>query len=481
MLPPPPEPSRATDDHPGFTEVLDPAVMLGGPMTGDHAAMDEIVTKTVKVEGRRRRGKRPGKLTLRVRGGPEQGRQETIEASRVRVGRGPSADFSVDHPSLSGLHFELRIRKDGIDLFDLRSKNGTWLRDRRVFHVGVEPGDVIVAGDCQIELVEAVDVETLHADEAREDGLLGISDAITEVFAALDTAAPTHLPVLVTGETGTGKGLVARAIHRRSQRAGGPFVLLDCATLQAGLAASTIAGHRKGAFTGADSDHAGAFEHANGGTIFLDEIGDVPIDLQPKLLRVLESGTVTRLGDQEPTAVDVRVIAATHRNLATMVDAGTFREDLYYRLAGFSIELPSLRERGPAEIEYLARTMLAGDEDSGATPPFDDDALTALRTHRWPGNVRELSNAITRARSLAGSDPIGAKHLMLRPMTREAIRIDESLRFASYTEVHEEVDRYLLPRVLADCGGDIAAAARLLGKSELAVRRRMAKLGIVVA
>jgi DNA-binding NtrC family response regulator len=436
-------------------------------------------TETLRHQGRRKRGRRPGRLTLRVLDGPDAGKEEIVTGSRIRVGRGAAADFTVEHPSLSGLHFELRVRRDGVELFDLASKNGTVLCGRRVYHARVELGDVIVAGGCGIQLVDAADVEIDQGFEAREDGLLGQSDAIQEMFAVIDVAASCELPTLVHGETGSGKELVARAMHRRSSRSKGPFIVRDCSTLPKDLAESAILGHCKGAFTGADDDRRGAFEEASGGTLFLDEIGELALELQVKLLRAVDRQEIVRVGENEPRRVDTRVVAATHADVPHMVDAGLFREDLFYRLNGLTIEIPSLRDRGADEIEYLANAFLAdhatmlqrGLSWSGA-------AMEALRMHRWPGNVRELKAVVARAVVMRVSDTIELEALALRVQRTRRTRLEESARLGTYDEAHAELDRSLLPRILAECGGDIEAAARRLDRPARALIKRMHDLGI---
>lgn len=442
--------------------------------------MDEPIdpTKTVRHQGRKRKGRRPGRITLQVLDGPDAGTEQVITGRRVRVGRSEAADFTVAHPSLSGLHFELRVRRNGIELFDLASKNGTTLFGRVVFHARVQLGDVIKAGDCSIKLVDSAEIEVERATEARQDGLLGISEAIQETFATIDSAASCDLPTLVCGETGTGKEVAARAIHRRSKRNGKPFVVLDCSAIPNGLAESMILGHSKGAFTGADADSPGPFERASGGTLFLDEIGELPLLHQVKLLRALATGQVVRVGESEARKVDVRVIAATHRDLPRMVDAGSFRQDLYYRLAGLVVELPTLSERGAGEIEYLAREFASRRE--GPPIEFGGEALAALREYAWPGNVRELGAVVARAAATCSGSVVTVGNLALGSGGPRLLRLAESARLLSYDDAHAELDRVLLPRILAECGGDLDDVAQRLGRSRRALEKRLRDLRICV-
>jgi len=224
-----------------------------------------------------------------------------------------------------------------------------------------------------------------------------------ELFARLARLAPTDAPVLIHGETGTGKELVARAVHDASGRSHAPFLVVDCAALPASLLEAELYGHAKGAFTGAFAARPGVFEAAEGGTVFLDEIGELPLELQPKLLRVLESKTVRRLGESLHRAVDVRFIAATHRDLAGMVIAGAFREDLYFRLSVLPVHVPPLRERAE-DIPLVVRHMLPKEEHAGFTP----DIASRLMAMPWRGNVRELRNFVDRARALGFEEALGA-------------------------------------------------------------------------
>lgn len=437
------------------------------------------ITQTMPRRGRSRHVRRPGRVKLRVLDGPGAGLESVVDRTRVRVGRGPTADVRIDHHSLSGLHFELRLGRHGVELFDLASKNGTVLLGRRVYHAHVHPGDVIVAGDCRIELVETGDVDVEQSVEAREDGLLGISEPMREMFAILDKVAPREIPVLVVGETGTGKDVVSRALHRRSRRASGPFEVLDCGAIAQSLAESALFGHRKGAFTGAEEDRVGVFEQADGGTLLIDEIGELPLPLQAKLLRALESGEIVRVGEVKPRRVDVRVVAATHRDLRQMIDEGKFREDLYFRLARFVVELPSLRERGAEEIGHLSRNFLNEIvERDGVSVEIGPDAMAALQQHRWRGNVRELRNVLEQAAVVCDGGVIEPRDLALVEYEPRWSRLDGLIRSGSYDATHDELDRWLLPRILDECGGNLSEAARRLEVGRKKLTKRMESLGL---
>jgi DNA-binding NtrC family response regulator len=241
--------------------------------------------------------------------------------------------------------------------------------------------------------------------------LVGETPAMQQVRRLIETVAPTDASVLVTGETGTGKELIARNLHDKSRRAGGPFVPVNCGALPENLVESELFGHRKGAFTGADTHRKGLFEVANGGTLFLDEVGELDKSVQVKLLRFLESGEIRRVGENDPFRVDVRVLCATNRDLREMIAADAFREDLFFRVNTFEIHLPPLRER-KGDIPLLAAHMLKRYAPRrGGEATLTAEAIEALTAHEWPGNIRELANAIERATILSGGGPIRPEHL----------------------------------------------------------------------
>lgn len=245
--------------------------------------------------------------------------------------------------------------------------------------------------------------------------MIGSHPSIQQIQRLISKVAPTSSTVLVIGETGTGKELAARAVHAQSARADRPFVAVNCAAFPEPLIESELFGHRKGAFTGADQNRTGLFEVANGGTLFLDEIGELSKSIQSKLLRVLESGEIRRVGDNQPFQVDVRIVAATHRDLSQMVQAETFREDLMYRINTFELSLPPLRERASDIPELAAHLLRRIRVDAAASPEwFSDDAIAMLTQHAWPGNIRELANVVERASILCDRLPITPEHLPFR-------------------------------------------------------------------
>jgi DNA-binding NtrC family response regulator len=290
------------------------------------------------------------------------------------------------------------------------------------------------------------------------DALVGDSDALLELLELLVKVAPTHSPVLVTGETGTGKELVARALHEHSRRASGPFVAINCGAIAPELVESELFGHEKGAFTGAERARPGSFEAANGGTFFLDEIGEMPPPVQVKLLRLLEGGTYMRVGSTEARRADVRLVAATHRDLQAEVRAGRFREDLLFRLDVVRLEVPPLRER-EGDIGLLAEALIAGLAAEQGLPArrLHPAALAALEAHPWPGNVRELRNVLERAVVLSDSEVLGLD--ALPPEIAGALRPEAAPR--GIKEAVRVYRQRLVQQALASSGSHAEAARRL--------------------
>jgi DNA-binding NtrC family response regulator len=343
---------------------------------------------------------------LAVIEGPDRGKELSIERERITVGRSLICDLVLLDQSVSGTHFEIQALDQGFLLRDLDSTNGTFCGELAVREVWIRHGQSIRLGQTvmRFEPLEG----TVEIDASPRESfydLVGKSVRMREIFAMLERVAPTDLTVLVRGETGTGKELVARALHRASGRHKEPLVVQDCSAIPRDLIESTLFGHEKGSFTGAVDRKTGCFEQAEGGTIFLDEVGELDIGLQPKLLRVLETRSLKRVGGGKEIPINVRVVAATNRDLRKMVGQGGFREDLYYRLGVVTVELPALRER-PEDIPHLVNSFLEQvsqrrfpdtDQRFRVTP----EAMTRLCAYNWPGNIRELKNTVDRAGQLA--------------------------------------------------------------------------------
>ncbi len=336
------------------------------------------------------------KTRLAVISGPDAGLSLEIAGTAVRIGTAEENDLILTDETVSRRHCEVIATPNGIRIRDAGSTN-------LVVVGGVLVADATFTAPIQMELGNTVITitplaETVFREQLDTDrfgDLLGKSPPMQELFADLERIAPTELSLLIEGETGTGKELVAESVHRASLRADGPFITFDCSSVAATLAESELFGHERGAFTGAIASRAGIFEQAQGGTIFLDELGELPKDLQPKLLRVLEKREVRRIGGTKTIPIDVRLIAATNRNLRAEVQRGSFREDLYFRVAGARVNIPPLRER-MSDLPRLIGSFLAACHPPRTLNEVPQHLWEMLRTYRWPGNVRELRNAVQR-------------------------------------------------------------------------------------
>ena len=313
----------------------------------------------------------------------------------------------------------------------------------------------------------------LRGEKSAAKALVGTSPAMLQLYKQIAQVAPTHVTVLLVGESGAGKELIARTVHDRSRRAGRPYVAVNCAALAEGVLESELFGHERGAFTGAHGTRLGVFEEASGGTLFLDEIGDVPPKMQAQLLRALQEGEVRRVGGSAPIAVDVRVIGATNRDLTRDVAEGRMREDLYYRLNVVTLKVPSLRERGDDVVE-LARYFVSRHAASFGrpVPELSAELLDCLRAHPWPGNVRELENALARAVAMSKSGVLMAEDLppLVAPtLGRAAASID-----ADWPTM-EELERRYIERVLSKTDGNKSMAANILGLDRRTLQRLQAQ------
>jgi DNA-binding NtrC family response regulator len=298
------------------------------------------------------------------------------------------------------------------------------------------------------------------------------SPAMQQVLGTLSRLAPTELTITLIGETGTGKDVLAHAIHEHSPRASGPFVIFDCGAIAANLAESELFGHEKGAFTGATAAHPGAFERANGGTLFLDEVGELPLDLQPRLLRALENRGIRRVGGTQYRPVDLRVIAATNRDLRARVAAGHFREDLYFRLAAAVVPVPALRERLD-DIEMLVPQLLG--ELGHAEMRVADATYAWLKGHQWPGNVRELKNALSSALAFVEGPVLEPQHLRLFLQSGGGVPL-ESLALGGQSL--ESLESAAIKQALTISGGNKAQAARSLGISASTLYEKLKRYGL---
>jgi DNA-binding NtrC family response regulator len=370
----------------------------------------------------------------------------------ITLGSHEGNTIVLNHPTVSRFHARLELDPLGFQLTDLDSTNGTFVGGMRVKQVYLEPRAKILLGDEELQFeVDREEVELGLAEGDRLGGLWGGSAVMRRLFDEIVRVAPSDATILLQGETGSGKDLVAQEIHRHSRRANGPLVVVDCAGLPDTLIEAELFGHERGAFTGAVQPRAGAFEEADGGTLFLDEVAELPIELQAKLLRALEARRVKRLGANDWRAVDVRVIAATHQDLARLCNQRLFREDLYFRLAVVTMRIPSLRDR----LEDLPLLVSAILEESGASQSFqlDEPLLEALRARRWAGNVRELRNVIHRAVVL------GPNSLTAAAEGEGGEAREEPFKVAKARAIEEFEKRYLVG-LLERLKGNVARAAR---------------------
>jgi hypothetical protein len=343
------------------------------------------------------------RFRLSIVTGPDRGIERLSDGAEFLIGTAASNHLVLNDRTVSRHHCVINATDKGFFLRDLGSRNGTTLVGFRVEGAYLGPGALIGLGDSTLRFDPLPDeiVEPL-AEEERFERILGQSTAMRRLFAALPRLAASDSTILIEGETGTGKGLLAEVIHHKSPRAKGPFVVIDCSAIPPSLIESELFGHGKGAFTNAVSARPGAFEAAAGGTVLLDEIGELPLDMQPKLLRALEERVVRRLGTLEPVRLDVRILAATNRDLRQEVNRGTFRSDLYYRLNIVRLRLPALRERRE-DIPLLAAHFYEQFARSGDPRP-PEDFVAALVKQDWPGNVRELRGCIERAVLMQDAD-----------------------------------------------------------------------------
>jgi DNA-binding NtrC family response regulator len=396
--------------------------------------------------------------------------------ARLTVGRAEGCEVRLLDDAVSRRHATIRGgRPPRIE--DLGSANGTYLGGGRLsprVPADVPPGSLIEIGDAVLVVREVHGGEREPAPRPLE---VALDPAMIRVYETVDRVASSTLPVLLLGETGAGKGVVASAIHRRSPRAERPFVRVNCAAIADSLLESELFGHERGAFTGAVQAKPGLLESANAGTLLLDEIGDLPLPTQAKLLHALEHGEVLRVGSVKPLPIDIRVIAATNRDLPALVAAERFRQDLFFRINAVTITVPPLRDR-PAEIRDLAQGFL---EEASArmgrpTPSITEGAMKLLLAYRWPGNVRELRNAMVRATLFAEGGRIGEEHFDLasgvtpEQADREPSTLRARVRAVEKQKIIEALDR---------CRNNQVETAKALGISRGTLRSRMRELGML--
>ena len=407
---------------------------------------------------------------LEVTSGPDRGLVKVFRTPSIVIGRA-NADLTLGDRRVSALHAEIRLEPTGYRLRDLGSTNGTHVAGLRVVEGYLVANTSIVIGDSTVRFEPlAESVELPISGERRLGGFVGESAVMRRLFEVIQRFATTDATVLITGETGTGKELAAQAIHQQSARRAGPFVVLDCGAIPAQLVEDQLFGHEAGAFTNAISSRPGVFEAAHGGTLFLDEIGELPLDVQPKLLRAVETREVRRIGSVTPIACDVRLIAATNRDLAAQVNSDAFRADLYFRIAVARLHLPPLRERRE-DIEPLVEHLV--DKVGGGALPAG--FVEWARKQPWPGNVRELRGAIEQALTLARFPE------MERQWSTGAhgLELDVSLPFKqAKRQVIDELERRYITELIDAHDGNISAAARAADVDRMTIYKMMHRAGL---
>jgi two-component system response regulator GlrR len=398
------------------------------------------------------RERRIAQFAVEVIGGPDHGVRVISDGAELAIGTNPGNQLILTDRTVSRHHCSIVVDDHGFLLHDLGSTNGTALAGHRIVTAYLAPASVVSLGQTvlRFDVTDGQVVEPL-SDACELGDVLGKSPAMRRLFYVLRRVVATDTTVLLEGDTGTGKTMIAEALHDAGPRAGKPFVVVDCGAMPASLIESALFGHERGAFTGALDAKQGMFEAANGGTIFLDEIGELPLELQPKLLRVLEGKTVIRIGSTKSTKLDVRIIAATNRDLRTEVNGGSFRSDLFYRISTLRVRVPALRERGEDLAPLVDRFYreLAGPDTA---PPVE--LLTAAARHTWPGNVRELRSYVERSYLLGPQQPDEAPKV-------ERGYDDLTLTFRdAKAKAMSEWERDWVGRLFKTYGGNLSRASR---------------------
>jgi DNA-binding NtrC family response regulator len=415
----------------------------------------------------------PARVRIKERG---RERCQTVPRTGLSVGKGPDNDVVLGDPFVSTRHLRIEPRAGRWYLSDLGSTNGTLLGGSRVERAELPFGLPLQLGDTELVLEPPVASE--GARPSVFERMVSRDPGMRRVFELVERVAPSDAAVAILGDTGTGKELVARALHARSPRAEAPFIPVNCSAIAETLIESELFGHEKGAFSGAERLRKGAFEEAHGGTIFLDEIGELPFDLQAKLLRILELGEVKRVGASRPITVDVRVVAATHRDLRAQVRAGRFREDLFYRLCVVPITVPPLRQRR-GDVRLLAETFLEASAPRGQALRWSEEALKQLEGYDWPGNVRQLRNVVQRALLFRGEGQVVPASAVVFEDTRSGsgdTGDDDTLYVRGLTL--EELEREAIRLSLRRHRGQRSAVVRELKIAKSTVLKRIGQWGL---
>ena len=407
-----------------------------------------------------------------------RGDNETLrgfEGDTLSVGKDAANEIVLDDGFISARHLRITRKPRGFHVVDLQSTNGTFLGSIRIHDAEVPPYTILRVGETELTLepVEDTPVNTGFL------GMVGHDPSVRQLVELIDRVAPSNAAVAIFGESGTGKELVAHALHTRSSRSEKPFIPVNCAAISKDLIESELFGHEKGAFTGATNARKGAFEEADGGTLFLDEIGELPLELQAKLLRALESGEIKRVGASRPIHVDVRVVAATNRDLLAASREGRFREDLYYRLCVVPLHLPPLRSRR-GDILPLAEHFLKQFSPRGQQIQLLPAAVERMKTHSWPGNIRELRNVVHRALLLRKGPSIDVADLSFdtERSPEVGVMVPEHLPGMTLEGMMEKLERQIVEAALRKYGNNRERVARELGVARSTLFKRLKDWGL---
>ncbi len=431
----------------------------------------------VTVVGRDRLEVRGGTLSIAAGAAGKSG-ELVVGAEKRVIGRDAQCDLVLDDKKVSAVHCEVVATERGVIVRDLGSRNGTFLGDVRIVEVYLTARATLRCGECELRFVPATP-EAVELPEVDGFGpLVGASAAMRPIFDKLRKAAATDLTVLVLGETGTGKELVAQALHEASLRAKKPFVVVDCGSIPASLAESVLFGHERGAFTGAVDRRASPFVEADGGTVFLDELGELPLDVQPKLLRALAEQRIKPVGSNSYRAVNVRVIAATRRDLVREVNSGGFRSDLYFRVAQVRVEVPPLRLR-VEDIPAIIGKMVSELGKAGDFERITHESLERLMRHDWPGNVRELRNVVAVALAFSPEGPIDlSEHLHLLSVPAETHALASRTFQDAKKDVLNRFEREYFTVLQAETGGNVSEMGRRAAMERAHVRSYLRRHGL---
>jgi DNA-binding NtrC family response regulator len=419
-------------------------------------------------------------LTVVNDGGQPAPRTLVHEGEVCRIGTHPSNDLTLEDPAVSRFHCRLVLDPEGWRVEDSGSMNGTRLQDLRVYDAALPPEATLSIGNSLVRIHSTeASGKTLVPMMPSFGALTGTGRVMRKLFALLEKVAASDINVFIHGESGTGKELVATEIVQRGARADRPFVVVDCGAISPNLVESELFGHVRGAFTGADRERVGAFEAADGGTVFLDEIGELPLAVQPKLLRALEQREIRRVGETQVRKVDVRVLSATNRDLEREVNKGSFRGDLYFRIAVLSVRVPALRER-TEDLPFLIRAFLAAIGASDSEHLFQP-LTEELAKHEWPGNVRELRNyversVVLRTAKLSIAPPASSLSSTSAEGQRDGVDVGVPFKVAKDALI-DQFERSYIRAALDACSGNMTKAARLAGIDRMYLHRLVQKHG----